>query len=92
MPRRLRLLGTLRHKVELDRNIKFTPSRLFDLERWSLYHTQAVGVGVMEFKLHFLEPGGYISAINTTDKDFPTMCMVGGGVFGTVRGVKRCGF
>jgi hypothetical protein len=46
----------------------------------------------MEFELDFLEPVGYIRAINTADEDFPTMCVVGRGIFGAVCGVKGYGF
>jgi hypothetical protein len=46
----------------------------------------------MEFELYFLEPVGYIGAVDTANKDFPTVCMVGGGILGTVCGTKRRGF
>lgn len=92
MPHRLRLLRALRHEVEFDRDLELAPARLFDFERGRLDHAQAVGVGIVQFELYSLEPVGYIGAIDTTHKDFPTVCMVGRGVFRTVGGVKWCGF
>jgi hypothetical protein len=46
----------------------------------------------VEFELHFLEPGGYVLAINAADENFPAMGMVGRGIFGTVCRIERYGF
>jgi hypothetical protein len=46
----------------------------------------------VEFELYFLEPVGYIRAIDAADEDFPAVCMVGRGVFGTTCWVERRGF
>jgi hypothetical protein len=46
----------------------------------------------VEFELHFLEPVGYVLAIDAADEDFPTVGMVGRGIFGTVCGIERYGF
>jgi len=45
----------------------------------------------MEFELHFLEPVGYVLAIDAADEDFPTVSMVGRGIFWTVCGIERRG-
>jgi hypothetical protein len=46
----------------------------------------------VEFELHFLEPVGYVLAINATDEDFPTVGMVGRGIFWAVCRIERRSF
>jgi hypothetical protein len=89
MPDRLRLLRTLRCKVELNGNLKLTPASLFNLKRRSFDHAEAVWVGIVKLELHFLQPVRYILIIDTAYEDFPGMSMVSWSISGSVDRIER---
>lgn len=92
MPDLLWFLGTLGDKIELDRNLKFTPARLLHFERWTLDHSDAVGICVMELELHLSQPVRDIFIVDSADKDLPFMGVIGWRIFRTVFGVEGNGF
>jgi hypothetical protein len=92
MPNRLWLLRALRHKVELDSDLKFAPARFFDFKWRSFDHTKAIGVGIVELELDSLEPVGYIFVVDTADEDFPRVRMISWCILGPVCWIEGNGF
>lgn len=88
MPESLRFLGRLRHEVELDLDLEFSPPGFRHFERRLVSGAHVLGVGLVEFKLDLFQPVGDVFVVDSLNVYAPLMGVVRGDAFRFLCGVE----